>query len=382
MCRSTSSRRSGFTLIELLVVIAIIALLMALLLPAIQKVREAANKMLCGSNLRQIAIAAHNYHTDFAKLPPGNLGAMNVPPWTPPPIDHGSYLSCLAILLPYLEGDNIWKNSMSVQQYSPASPGGVSPISADPRADTVPYWAGTPAGLVNVGPLVGQARIKVFLCPSDNAIDSPTTMMTNQPYMLSAWRWWDNYNVGDSTAGVLGRTNYLGVMGCVGEYIPTPAQDPFWSTISNFNGIMRSRKQISLGQITVMDGTSNTLLFGETLGGRSIGNRVSAPSWIGCGTLFTHRGLALWGKDPWEGGDYEERFGSRHAGGVQFVMGDGSVRTLRRGNMTDGWWCKWDWGWSFFGGTAGVDGTVDWCVLQQMAGVVDGKSLDTASITE
>jgi len=382
MRRSCGSRRSAFTLIELLVVIAIIALLMALLLPAIQKVREAANKMMCGSNLRQIAIAAHNYHTDFQKLPPGMIGPGNLTPWTAGPNDRGPYLSCLAILLPYLEGDNIYKESATTDQLSPtAMAGGQKPMNYNLKNEYAPYWKPS-AGLVNVGPLVGQARIKVFLCPSDDAAQSPRAMMAMFPYMLSGWNFWDNFGVGDATASLMGRTNYLGVMGLVGENIPTPSQDDFWARAANFNGIFRSRKQFTLGQITVMDGTSNTLMFGETLGGRSKGDRVSAPSWMGCGMLFTHRGLALWGTDPWEGGDYEERFGARHPAGVQFVMGDGSVRTLRRGNMTDGWWCKWDWGWSFYGGTAGIDGTIDWCIYQQLSGVKDGYTIDTAAITE
>src|SRR5215218_4667059 len=104
-----TKRRTGFTLIELLVVIAIIALLMALLLPAIQKVREAANKMICASNLRQLAIASHNYHADFQKLPPGELGTPIPNPYRTA-LTQCQYISCLTVLLPYLEQDNVYKN--------------------------------------------------------------------------------------------------------------------------------------------------------------------------------------------------------------------------------------------------------------------------------
>lgn len=109
-----TGKRRGFTLIELLVVIAIIALLVALLLPAIQKVRESANRMLCASSLRQMGIAMHNFHNDYKMFPQGG----NVP-WTgiwrtnstsPPLAPPNQGAGWAFQILPYMEEDNLAKS--------------------------------------------------------------------------------------------------------------------------------------------------------------------------------------------------------------------------------------------------------------------------------
>jgi prepilin-type N-terminal cleavage/methylation domain-containing protein len=99
------SRRHGFTLIELLVVIAIIAILIALLVPAVQKVREAANRMQCQNNLKQICLALHAFHDENHKLPPGQVkGAL--PSWGIPVagLNHG----WAPFILPYIEERNLY----------------------------------------------------------------------------------------------------------------------------------------------------------------------------------------------------------------------------------------------------------------------------------
>src|SRR3954470_21136162 len=112
---SRTTPRRGFTLIELLVVIAIIAVLIGLLLPAVQKVREAANRIKCANNLKQLGLAAHHYHDVNGHFPPG-IGYY--------PTTNGAFGTYHFHLLPYLEQDNLFNSALGPVPFpAPGGPG-------------------------------------------------------------------------------------------------------------------------------------------------------------------------------------------------------------------------------------------------------------------
>ncbi len=373
----TKSRRSAFTLIELLVVIAIIVLLMALLLPAIQKVREAANKMLCASNIRQIGIAAHNYHNDWAKLPPGTLGSANNNPL--PFFEVGaSYTGMLTILLPYMEADNIYKQ--------------VNPDSLRPNFPQSFFWWDDPRPAPDGSGLpynfyLSNSRMKMFECPSDTVTQDPATgcgigliqypgvaYPTPGAQFVSIAYFLPPFNTYPK-----GRTNYVGVAGANGELagFSTSDRDLTGNPIDlrRFVGIFGTRTLTTLGQLTVQDGTSNTLMIGEGLGGAGIGPRDFVYSWFGCGNLGVKFGLGRGNGTPGTTeaftGSSWTRFSARHAAGVQFAFGDCHVATVKFGDTRAR---------SRPHGSGPC--STDYWLLLQMAGRNDGLNDDRADLLE
>src|SRR5262245_46504482 len=151
MPRYLTTTRRGFTLIELLVAIAIIAILIGLLLPAVQKVREAANRIKCANNLKQMGLAAHHYHDVNQHLPPG-VGYY-------PTAANGVFGTYNFHLLPYLEQENLYRSARGPVPFPP------------PDGPTVVYYPGNNN--------VYSQKVTVFLCPSDPSVGPGGVVMVN-----------------------------------------------------------------------------------------------------------------------------------------------------------------------------------------------------------
>ncbi|HEY7423224.1 MAG TPA: DUF1559 domain-containing protein [Gemmataceae bacterium] len=283
---TAKTNKHSFTLIELLVVIAIIAILIGLLLPAVQKVREAAARSVCQNNLKQISLGTINCaDTNQQKLPPGDAS------WYPSPgyVPYGRQGAALFQIMPFMEQENYAKVSFMDQTSAPWT-GNAGQWAQGPQYS--PHWSNTPWN-------GGYKSPRSFLCPSD-----PTVGDTNSlPGMTTS------YALNALVMVLGGGTTY-------------PASIP--------------------------DGTSNTLFYTECYSYISNPAHSGDHMWAGdnsffcantnnCGTSYGVGVSYFQIQTPSASTNYYQP-STGHAGGIQVGMGDGSVRLVAQGVSPQTWW--------------------------------------------
>lgn len=284
--------RIGFTLIELLVVIAIIAVLIALLLPAVQQAREAARRSQCKNNLKQIALALHNYHDTFKVFPYGSLYR---PLYTTATVNA---LGWSAMILPMMDQAPLYNQLMA-------------------------ECAGRTDFNYNAKGTLAKSILNVYICPSDIM----STVNTQRANVVT--------NTAGTTDASMGKSNYPAVAGA--RNLPTGGTTyaTVASNLGQTDGIFWVNSSCSFARIT--DGASNTFMVGERDGsnGTSTSYRKAAI-WPGPeaaiymdgamgSTDGTNTSLLINSRANDTAGIWHS-FGSLHVGGSHFVLADGAVR--------------------------------------------------------